>query len=186
MRDQELEKYLEKVKDILTSSDLCHMKTLQGPSQLLDYLYIGNKQEAHKIPLLKALGITHVLNCCGRKDYSNADFDQNPYSKHSICYEEIEALDNDGYPILGLHFTKCRKFIDRAKKDGGRVFVHCEMGINRSGAICAAYMMLDQEMTLTQTLRLIKMERASLICNDGFQRQLIEFARDHDLLYRSC
>ena len=185
MRDLELEKYLEKVKDILTSKELCHMRTLQGPSQLLDYLYIGNMDEAHRIPLLKALGITHVLNCAAKRDYSTEDFDQNPYSKHAISYEEIEARDNDGYPLLRLHFTKCRKFIDQAKREGGRVLVHCQMGINRSGAICAAYMMLDQEMTLTQTLRLIKMERSTLICNEGFQRQLIEFARDHDLLYRT-
>ena len=96
-------------------------------------------------------------------------------------YEEIEADDTEGYPIL-THFIKAKRFVDSAKAIGGRALVHCEMGVNRSGAICVAYMMLHEHNSLFRTLREVKAQRPLLLVNEGFQRQLIEFAEEHDLL----
>ena len=67
---------------------------------------------------------------------------------------------------------------------GGRVLVHCNMGVNRSGALCVAYIMDHKQITLLQTIRLVKFERPIILCNEGFQKQLIQFARNHQLLHR--
>ena len=182
MRDKEEAEYLEKVTKILSESRSQYKCLQGGPGQLLDHLYIGSKEDAKKKTLLKCLKITHILNCAATKDYSSDNFDQNPYD--GFTYDEFEAFDNDGYPIL-MHFNKAKRFIDDARARGGRVLVHCEMGINRSGAICVAYMMVRENMTLLQALRLAKMERPVILINEGFRKQLVTFARDRDLLYRS-
>ena len=134
-------------------------------------------------PLLRRLGITHVLNCAGKKDYSRKLVD-NPYADDMIAYEEFEADDNEGYPIM-MHFTRARAFINQAKRTGGRALVHCEMGVNRSGALCIAYMMVEERLTLLQALKRAKIERPVILCNEGFQKQLIGFARDQGLLQRN-
>ena len=176
--------YLEKMKAILTAPRKGSRKSSDMPAELLDFLYIGNRDEARTPYLLKLLKITHVLNCAGRPgDYPDRNNPYDPETTGVVAYEQFEALDNDGYQML-KHFRKARKFIDDARDTGGHVLVHCELGVNRSGCICIAYMMLEQGITLLQALRRIKMERPVVLCNEGFQRELIDFARDHDLLYR--
>lgn len=182
MRDKEAEEYLRKVKDILTSSRSGSRYLPRGPSQLLDHLYIGNKEDAHNITILKVHKISHVLNCAAKRDYSMDSYGQtSPYSKAGIAYEEFEGCDNDGYPIL-MHFARAKLFIDEAKRTGGRALVHCEMGINRSGAICIAYMMVNEKITMLQALRSAKIERPTILVNEGFQKMLVEFARERGLM----
>ena len=57
------------------------------------------------------------------------------------------------------------------------------MGVNRSGALCIAYMMLDEGITLLQALRQAKYQRPVILCNEGFQKQLIDFANGRGLLH---
>jgi len=179
--DREGKKYLQRVKNVLTSN-LCTFRTNQGPTQLLDHLYIGSKEDAHKIRLLHTLKITHVLNCAGKKDYDDENCFKSPYDGTGIKYLQFEARDNDGYPML-MHFQEAKSFIDGAKREKGRVLVHCEMGINRSGCICIAYMMADENITLLNALRRAKMERPVILVNEGFQALLIQFGQEQNLLY---
>lgn len=37
-------------------------QSTEPPSQIFDYLYLGNEWNASNLPQLRALGITHVLN----------------------------------------------------------------------------------------------------------------------------
>ncbi|KAI0227426.1 Dual specificity protein phosphatase 26 [Lamellibrachia satsuma] len=185
LSDREMEReYLQKMKMILLRRD--GASSSSGPAQLLDHLYIGNKTDACNRSSLKRHKITHVLNCAASKDYS-VELVDNPYDAEATGvhgYLEFEALDNESYPIL-MHFRQAKAFIDAALDQGGRVLVHCNMGINRSGAICVAYIMQHQQITLLQTIRLVKFERPIILCNEGFQKQLIEFARNHELLHRN-
>jgi atypical dual specificity phosphatase len=80
------------------------------------------------------------------------------------------------------HFDQARQFIDRAKYTRGRCLVHCAMGINRSGAICTAYILLDQQLKLLDVVRLMKQRRGTVLWNRGFQRMLVRFARQRGLL----
>ena len=183
---KENREYLDKMKNILVAPRKGLIKGSVAPGELLDYLFIGNQQEARNARLLKRLRITHVLNCAAAPGVDEAEgsalYDVEKTGVRS--YHQFEARDNDGYPILRRHFWAAKRFIDSARDSGGRALVHCELGVNRSGAICIAYLMLDQDMTLLQTLRLVKMERPVVLVNEGFQKELIEFARDHDKLYK--
>ena len=179
---EEERKFLEKVKDILTNSSLVKngLRASNGPGEILDHLLIGNKGDAYNFSLLKGRRITHILNCAAVPTY---DKPKNPYENTEIKYLGFEACDNEHYPIM-MHFRLARAFIDSCLREGGRVLVHCEMGVNRSGAICVAYVMVHEQITLLQALRKVKYERPVLLCNEGFQKQLIKFAKERDLLYR--
>ena len=128
--------------------------------------------------------MTHIINCAATKDYST-ELKDNPYPEDSGIeeYLEFEALDNDGYPIL-RHCRDTRLFIDRAMRMGGRVLIHCEMGVNRSAALCIAYLMEHQDLTLIQAIREVKISRPVILLNESFRRQLYNFAEERRLLYQ--
>ncbi len=183
MNEKDFREHLTVVKDIVTSKSMgsgCY----DGPTQLTDFLYIGNSQDAKSPTLLKCYGITHVLNCAALANFERDYIKKLPYPNDSgIKYEEFEAKDNDGYPIL-VHFPQAKRFIDDAKERNGKVLVHCEMGINRSAAICIAYMMVDEGLTLIQALKRVKRERKTVLINEGFQKHLIWFADERNLLHK--
>ena len=152
-----------------------------GATQLTDYLYIGGYNEARNMELLAGLGITHVLNCAAyRKSL------RNPYPEWTgiIGYRQFEASDDDFYDII-QHVPASKSFIDGARSQGGKVFVHCARGINRSGAICIAYMTVDQQQDMMEVVQYVKRRRGVILSNGSFRRQLIDFARKYGLLSSS-
>jgi protein-tyrosine phosphatase len=62
------------------------------------------------------------------------------------------------------------------------VLVHCSQGINRSGVIVAAYLMLHERLPVLQVVQLCASKRHAFLWNDSFQEQLIELAWHHSLL----
>ena len=148
-----------------------------GPSELLDYLYIGNYSDAGNMDKLKELGITHVVNCAPVKQT-----EESPYSEDIGIkgYMQVETVDQVDYDIL-QHYEKVKIFIDKANKDGGKVLVHCAMGINRSGALCTAYIVDSQRKDLISVMKTMKEKHGSIVLNKGFQKQLMEFAKERDL-----
>ena len=142
---------------------------------------IGGYQEAKNVELLAEMGITHVLNCAAHRNSS-----RNPYPEWSgiIGYRQFDANDDVYYDII-QHVPAAKSFIDGARRQGGKVLVHCARGINRSGAICVAYMMVDSQQDLIETVQYVKRCRGLVLTNVGFRRQLIGFARKYGLLYSS-
>ena len=60
--------------------------------------------------------------------------------------------------------------------------VHCAMGINRSAAVCAGYLMMTTHATLFEVLKTLKRKRRIVLTNHGFQRQLVRYAGARGLL----
>jgi hypothetical protein len=88
----------------------------------------------------------------------------------------IQAEDYDEYDIAS-HFPDAIAFLDRARASGGNALVHCNLGVNRSGAIVAAYMMVSEHKTLLRVVAELKAKRSLIIANVGFRRQLVRYAR---------
>ena len=188
--------YLKQIQEILGTGVITpfYYLTSSGPACLLDFLFIGGYRDADDIPGLRRNGITHVLNCAASPDRmpphhiaaaslggSSNKLSPYPAGSSVVAYEQFDADDDESYDIL-QHFEQARQFVDRAKYTKGRCLVHCAMGINRSGAICAAYIMADQQMKLLDVVRLMKQRRGTVLCNRGFQRLLVRFARQRGLL----
>ena len=144
------------------------------------HLYIGNQRNADDVDALKRLGITHVLNCAGTRRF---DLSKSPYPSSSgiKSYLMIPAEDHDHYDIM-KNFPDAIAFLDKCKSMGGKALVHCNLGVNRSGAICAAYTMVYEQRPLLEVISHLKDKRQFILCNKNFRRQLIRFARCKGLL----
>ncbi len=53
----------------------------------------------------------------------------------------------------------------------GKLYVHCVQGLSRSASMVIAYLMLHQEMTVTEAMRHVRKTRA-VHPNEGFLKQL--------------
>ena len=63
------------------------------PVEILPHLLLGDRRCAHET-IVEAYGVTHVLNMAGRAARSKLP---------SVRYLEIEADDDENYPILPRH-----------------------------------------------------------------------------------
>ena len=169
--------YIDKLRDILGEN--YGQPTLQ-PVQILPHVYLGSQRNAESLRTLRKLGITHVLNTAGFKGPREQP-EKSPYEGYGIDYYEFQAEDNDLYNIT-QHFPDSFRYLIDVKSSGGIALVHCALGINRSAAVCVAYLMADQKVTLLKAVQTVKNKRRLCLTNKGFLIQLINYARRKRLL----
>lgn len=149
------------------------------PVEILPHLLLGDKRAARDVERLKDLAVTHVLNVAGEVG-ANADID---YASRGIRHENLHAEDEEGYPMLAKHLQRARAFIAQARKAGGRCLVHCVAGINRSGVLCAAEVLLGEQVPVLEAVRRCRRARGSnYLSNRTFQIELVLLAAAHGLL----
>eukprot|EP00961_Rhodomonas_salina_P257222 3476236-Rhodomonas_salina.1 len=126
------------------------------------------------------MGITHVLNVAGPEGAPKCS---ETYAEAQILYRMIDARDRDGYPVLMRHLAEARDFIGSARAGGGRCMVYCMTGYDLSGVIVAADKMLNERMSVLQTLAHCRRQRGNtFLTSEGFQEQLLAVARSQNLL----
>lgn len=121
---------------------------------------------------LKLIGITHVVNTADGTHFSQVNTGAHYYSDVNIKYMGLNLMDIDSAKI-SIHFGETADFIDRAMLAGGRVLVHCYMGLSRSSTIALSYLMIKKGMTVEEALKTVRRCRG-VRPNDGFLRQLID------------
>lgn len=152
---------------------------------VVPHLYVGALSAANDKQALKEHGITHVLTV-GRRlslswnkqdnaDQQKEDDNNDDKSRHILVHTVLV----DDHPAENLlpHYQECCDFIKSAISTnndsiGNGVLVHCASGISRSVAICCAYLMLDQKVTYTSALEMVRTNRPLAKPNFGFERQL--------------
>ena len=122
------------------------------------------------------MGITHIINtvesyCKTGKNYYGG----------KVKYLGFAAEDDEDYDIL-QHHEAVHAFIEDARKSGGKAFIHCIMGINRSGALAISYTMVHRHMGPIATTKMVKRARQVILTNNHFQEQVITFANQKGLL----
>lgn len=170
--------YMDRMREILTGFP--NTGPPSYPVQILEHVYMGNQRNADNVEVLRRYGITHVFSCAGQRRYENS---RSPYAKDSGIKEFllISADDTEDFDIA-RHFDEAIAFLDRVKKAKGKALVHCNLGVNRSGAFVAAYLMAEQKRTLLEVINYLKVKRFVVLSNKGFRRQLIQFARSRGRL----
>ena len=131
-------------------------------------LYVGGYNVAKNIELLKANGITHILNCAG-------DYCPNIHSKYFV-YKTYYIKDTKIENIECI-FYDAIEFIETAVESGGRVLIHCVQGVSRSVTVCSAYLIYKKKWTFDKVLNTIKDKRGIASPNIGFIAQLILFQK---------
>ncbi|XP_061115528.1 dual specificity protein phosphatase 26-like [Conger conger] len=130
-------------------------------------LYLGDQAIAENRCELARLGITHILNCAHSKWRGGAE----KYEGANITYQGVEAHDTPDYDMT-VNFYPAAEFIHKALTGGGRILVHCAVGVSRSATLVLAYLMIRQNMTLVDAIKTVKDNRG-IIPNRGFLRQLV-------------
>ena len=128
-----------------------------------DGLYIGSEMAAANKEMLKEIGITHIVNLNGHNTAAAFPdgFQYYTVKMSDSCFEELDE-----------EFWKAVDFTKNAILKGGRVLVHCRLGISRSAALCVAYLMEKKKMTFDQAFASLKSKRPAVNINQGFVEQL--------------
>ncbi|KAJ7778816.1 protein-tyrosine phosphatase-like protein [Mycena maculata] len=129
---------------------------------LKDQVYISNLSAAESDETKKKLGITHILSVC--PEYASTGTD------HLVV-----PVDDSEYDDLLIHLSDTCCFIEDALARGGRVLVHCVMGVSRSTTVVAAYLMKTMSLTPAAAISFIKKHRPRVQPNYGFLKQLDTF-----------
>ncbi|KAM4607471.1 dual specificity phosphatase 29-like [Polymixia lowei] len=137
-------------------------------NQVWPNLYIGNETVARDKATLLSLGITHIVNAAAGRHRINTG--QEFYSDLEVGYHGVEAADHPEFN-LQPYFNPAAQFVDIALKQNGKVFVHCAMGVSRSGALVLAYLMMCQGLPLVEAITAVRLNR-DIAPNSGFLEQL--------------
>uniref|UniRef100_K3X095 Protein-serine/threonine phosphatase n=1 Tax=Globisporangium ultimum (strain ATCC 200006 / CBS 805.95 / DAOM BR144) TaxID=431595 RepID=K3X095_GLOUD len=140
-------------------------------SRVTDFLYVGGAAAAKDRDALLQLGITHILNCAANvvtPDFYPQDF----------LYYNLRLRDHSSQDIA-RHFYNVFDFIEKARRRGGRIFVHCVKGISRSPTMAIAYLMWYKRIGMYKALDFIRQARPVVDPNAGFIFQLTEWEQLH-------
>ena len=160
--EADMEQSLEDYKTFIDKEILVILGQMDPASKILDYLYLGSEWNASNLEELRANGITRILNVTREIDnFFPADFQ----------YKNIRVYDEEATDLLRF-FEETYKFIKEAKNTGGKVLVHCKMGISRSASCTIAFIMKEYSKDLFHALLHAKDRRSIVNPNKSFIKQL--------------
>ncbi|XP_060896947.1 dual specificity protein phosphatase 13A family protein [Labrus mixtus] len=160
---------LQELEEVLHSAP----RSCRHGDEVWPNLYLGDMFMSHDKLGLWQLGVTHVLNaahgklCCKGSD----DF----YGT-TVKYRGVPANDLPTFDISPF-FYPAAEFIHQALTSGGKVFVHCAVGVSRSAALVLAYLMIHHNLSLLSSARCV-LQKRWIFPNRGFLRQLIALDRE--------
>ncbi|XP_075970028.1 dual specificity protein phosphatase 13B-like isoform X4 [Anticarsia gemmatalis] len=140
-------------------------------------LYVGDAVAAKDKQFLRRMGINYVLNTAEGKRYTQVDTDH-------LYYRDCPGMRYKGFPLMDLPTTDISKyfyiaanFIDEAVSSGGRILVHCMMGVSRSATCALAFLMIKRGMSFAEAMGTVRARR-DIHPNEGFVRQLQQLDRE--------
>ncbi|KAG1702493.1 hypothetical protein DVH05_009443 [Phytophthora capsici] len=144
---------------------------------LSGFLYVSNLRVARDMTKLRALGITHVINCCGElKHYENGV--ELPETSDGAIDTLKLLLRDDANEDLTPFLPQVMDYMSSCRKGKGKVLVHCHQGVSRSCAFAIAYIMLDRSLSYREASALVKRQRPISSPNAAFICQLLEWEKD--------
>jgi len=181
LADADLRDWLRHVNDIRNLPPLPRDK-LQDPVPLAQGVWLGSLRHANKIAELRSCGVRAVVNMLGpwwQKESLNG---MKPQYPEDWDYLEVHVQDMVGVKILQKHFARIYKFMQCCHRQNKPIFVHCRMGVNRSVAVCVAFLMCLLKWPLPHALHHVMCRRPMSLNNVTFQEELIKLAKVNGLL----
>lgn len=131
-------------------------------NEIMPGLYLGNYRVAKNLPLLKYMGVSHIVNCA--KELPN-------YFDSQFAYRHL-PLDDHSTADVSQYFSDTYRFIDDALSQGQKVYVHCAAGVSRSVTILTYYLSKKYAQTPEDVISSIQKIRTIANPNPGFRQQL--------------
>ena len=163
--EADLNKNLEEYKSFIDEEILLILGQMDPASKIFDFLYLGSEWNATNLEEMTENQITHVLNITREIDN---------FYPAVFTYLNIREYDTEETDLL-KYWDRTFHFINDCQEAGGRVLVHCKMGISRSAATVAAFAMKFYGWSLTRTLENIRTKRNIVKPNEGFLAQLVTY-----------
>jgi len=159
------------------STFLYERETAKFSTEIYPWLYLGNADNAaSKEEMLKLKGyvMTHCLNC-----RMNG---KTPFAKQGVDYMVLKLVDEPAEDLMPS-LSEAYGFIDKVRKEGGKILVHCDgtkkkVGRqSRGSAILIGYLMKSQKIKYSQALKQVQTARKRMFQkkvdpNHGFVQQL--------------
>ena len=130
--------------------------------EIIPGVYLSNYQFASNYPLLKQLGITHILNCAGEMKAPPPSY----FKYYSLNLNDVPTEN------IAKYFGPAKQFIDSALQNNGKIVIHCYAGISRSVTILVSYLMAKYRLSPDETIRRVQSIRRVANPNIGFRKQL--------------
>lgn len=134
-------------------------------TEILPFLFVSSENTARNIDLLKLNKITNIINL-----------------KESVSYVMPQAIEVLHLPLSNFGDLKFEEvvyetaeYINQIKEQGGKVLVHCKLGVNRSPAIVIAYLMLKENLNLKESFIKVLSLRKVAFPEEEYLKALIEF-----------
>lgn len=170
------------------SSSLCRLRGSSTDTGLIfaRTQYLGNVNHAQNALMLKELGITHVVSLGETALYpprspgplasiasafrSSSPTDGPPTNSlwleerlGNIAVLDMQAIADDGIDSIRPCIDEALDFISEARSQGGRVLVHCKVGVSRSASIVIASLMRDVGLDLVSAYLVVRSRRLNIL-----------------------
>ncbi|GAB1420625.1 hypothetical protein MASR2M15_07340 [Anaerolineales bacterium] len=106
-------------------------------SKITDQLYVGGQHRKHGWKAMEEEGITAIVNM--REAWHDDVKDNIGGAEH------LHLVTRDNTPPTLEDLQKGVAFMDKAIENGGKVFVHCGLGVGRAPTMLAAYLIYKGE-----------------------------------------
>jgi len=130
-------------------------------TQVLSQLYLGTEQDAQQAEKLIGLGITHIISIVGSGRYENL------YPKHMY----IPLRDNGSSNLLEK-LDNSYDFTTESQESGNKLFVHCQLGQNRSASFVIGFLMKFRNLSLYEAYAFLKEKRELIHPHKKYLEQL--------------
>jgi len=166
---------------VKVSTFLFERETAKFSTEIYPWLFLGNADNAaskREMLQLEGFKMTHCLNC-----RMNG---KTPFTK-DIEYCVLKLVDEPSEEIE-KNLKIAYDFIDKVRKGGGKILVHCDGAKgnpgpqSRASAILIGYLMLSQKIKYKDALKQVQMARKKMYQkpvepNHGFVQQLTKMGR---------
>lgn len=139
---------------------------LSGLCQITEHLFISNAAAANDASQVIESNVTCIINVSETKHKTPPPT--------GVEYVHILISDSPSSP-LSDHFDTVADKIQVQAENNRRTLVHCNAGVSRSAAVCMAYLMKYQGVSLQEAHTWMRKCRPMARPNNGFWRQLIRY-----------
>ena len=153
-----------------SAHELFHKEQRRVISQILPNLWLGNREAAANLGLLKQLGIAACVNCT----------EERHLHPQRLRYHHISVPDHVEADICNrVETSGCVSWVERQLADSsGGVLIYCHQGVSRSCTVTLALLLhLRPAWSLISAYRHVKERRRKVRPNLGFCQQLCEYER---------